>query len=384
MKILMATGIFPPDIGGPATYVTRLCDELKTRGHEVGVITFSNDTDMTFDYPITRINRKASFIVKYARYFMAVARESRKYDLVFAQGPFSSGFACALNRLFFRKKFILKIVGDTSWEFAQGNRLTDETIEEFQTSRGKFLKIKLVRFVQSFSCRMASGIITPSEFLKGIVQQWGAPASKINVIYNAADLEPLDVDREHAKKALDLSGKQVLVSAGRFVPWKGFEALFEVIARLVTRFPQLTLVLIGGGPDRPRLEAKIKSLNLNKHIHLTGKIPHKNVTDYLCAADAFVLNTDYEGFSHVLLEAMACGAPIITTNRGGNPELIDDNKTGRLLPFSDLEAFDSAITDLLSHPEKGEGWFHAAKPNLSYYRWDRLMDDFLAFTKQFL
>ena len=159
---------------------------------------------------------------------------------------------------------------------------------------------------------------------------------KIKVIYNAFDAPILKETKEELRKKLDLSGL-VLISAGRLVPWKGFVALIEIMPEILKAIPEAKLYIIGSGPESEALKLKVKNQKLENSIFLTGQIFHDKVLEYFKAGDIFVLNTGYEGFSHFLLEAMTMEIPIITTNVGGNTELIENGKEGILVEYNNKE-----------------------------------------------
>jgi len=100
---------------------------------------------------------------------------------------------------------------------------------------------------------------------------------------------------------------------------------------------------VGSGPDADRLREKITALHLEYVVTLAGAVPHEVLVRYLAGGDAFLLNTGYEGMSHVLAEAMAARIPIITTDAGGNPELIKNNETGIVARYNDPTVWRTAI-----------------------------------------
>ena len=110
-------------------------------------------------------------------------------------------------------------------------------------------------------------------------------------------------------------------------------------------------MIIGDGPEREKLELQITNYKLQKTVILTGNLFREKVLEYLAAADVFVLNTAYEGFSHQILEAMAIGVPIVTTDSGGNPELIENGKEGFLVKFNDKDGLKKKILEILKNPE---------------------------------
>jgi glycosyltransferase involved in cell wall biosynthesis len=144
------------------------------------------------------------------------------------------------------------------------------------------------------------------------------------------------------------------VSAARLVPWKGFRVLIEVVNSLKQRYPDITLVIIGEGEERRKLESQVMKSGLQEHVRFTGRLAKDTLGATLKAADVFVLNTAYEGLSHQLIEVMDLGVPIVTTRSGGNPELITDGVNGYLIDFNDAAQLEEAVTRVLSHPESRE------------------------------
>jgi len=121
------------------------------------------------------------------------------------------------------------------------------------------------------------------------------------------------------------------------------------------------LIIVGDGKDKRWLENKVADLKLSQHVWFTGSISKEALGATIKAADAFVLNTAYEGLSHQILEVMDLGTPIVTTKVGGNPELITDGVNGILVPFNDTEALTEAITRILNHPESRERMTQSAR-----------------------
>src|SRR4030042_5607088 len=116
----------------------------------------------------------------------------------------------------------------------------------------------------------------------------------------------------------------MIISGGRLEPWKGMAALIEIMSDLLRENSNFRLIIVGYGPERDNLKIKIKDLKLEKEVRLIDRLPHREFLEYFKASKVFVLNSGYEGFSHLLLEAMAVGLPIITTNICGNPEIVKD------------------------------------------------------------
>ncbi|MDP3764864.1 MAG: glycosyltransferase family 4 protein, partial [bacterium] len=215
-------------------------------------------------------------------------------------------------------------------------------------------EVELLRKIQKFVANRAKKIIVPSEYLKRVVTRWGIRPEKISVVYNTfQDNELFRFPRMarggFAKPAQQLIDSRLIVSAGRLVPWKGFGALIEIMPEILKEIPEARLIIIGDGPEYKNLKLKIQNLKLEDRIIMVGNLTREKVLEYLVAADVFALNTAYEGFSHQILEAMALGVPVVTTDSGGNPELIEDGESGFLLKFNDKEALKEKIIELLSN-----------------------------------
>ena len=190
MKILITTGIFPPDIGGPATYVSKICDEFLKLGHEVEVIAYSDSkVSDEKDYNIYRVSRSANIFWRYFKYFIAVFKRCGWADVVYAQDSVSSGLPTVLANIFWRKKIVLKVVGDFAWEQAQNQYGLRDDLDTFQHQKYNN-KIEFWRTAEHSVASRACKIIVPSQYLKKIVECWGQPENKIKIIYNAFE-EPL-------------------------------------------------------------------------------------------------------------------------------------------------------------------------------------------------
>ena len=334
-KILIATGLFPPDIGGPATYSKILLEELPKRGIEVSVLPFGTV-------------RNLPRLIRHLAYFGAVIRRSRDCDLIYAQDPVSVGLPACLAALLLRKPFLVRIAGDYAWEQGVQRFAVTATLDEFSKEKKFTLPVRILRYIERFVARRAERIIVPSHYLKHIVSQWGVSVRRITVIYSVFDgVETLE-SKESLRHKLELTGT-VLISAGRLVPWKGFAELIATVPALQETFSDLRLLIVGDGPEKQKLETLITERHLGHRVSLLGRLPQSVLLNYIRASDLFVLNTSYEGFSHQLLEVMALETPVLTTAVGGNIELIEHERSGLLFEPNDLDAIVSAVKKVLTN-----------------------------------
>lgn len=338
-NILLATGIYPPDSGGPATYVRILEEALPLHGFNVKVITYGEGSDSE---GVTYISRNQSRLVRYLSYFWQILHLLQWADIVYVQGPVSEGlpvyWACKLRG----RKYILKVVGDYAWEQGVQRYGVKELLDDFQnTTYGK--EVEKMRRIQKMVVRGAEKVVTPSFYLKGVIKQWGVEADTINVVYNAVEFKNAEVLKKPPTE-------KWLISVGRLVPWKGMDILIDVMPLLLRDDASVKLKILGDGPERTNLEKLIHSLGLENSVELLGQKPHDEVLAYIKTADIFVLHSNYEGLSHVILEAFNCGTPVIATKAGGNVELVDGHDNGLLVDFGDREQLAEAIKKLLQDP----------------------------------
>ncbi len=326
MHILIATGIYPPEIGGPATYTVLLETELPKHGHVVSVLPFA-------------VSRHLPKVFRHLDYTWKLYKKAKAADVIFAQDVASVGLPALIVARLRSKISFVRVPGDYAWEQSVQRYKVTETIDEFQT-KTYGMRIGLLRFIQTCVTKYAQQVITPSNYFKELVAGWGVSKEKIITIYNGVNL---DVATAVVQKPQAFT----IVSAGRLVPWKGFETLFNIIKEN----HDWNLVILGDGPERARYELLVREFDIQDRVTLTGAVPRAEIFSWCEAADVFVLNTEFESFSYQIVEAMSVGAAIVTTNVGSIPELITDGVEGVLTEPNDSAAITAAITSVIKNPE---------------------------------
>lgn len=349
MKILIAAGIYPPDIGGPATYSKFLVDELPKKGIETEVLSFGS------------VRHLPKFF-RHFFYFLKVLRSGRRADIIFAQDPASAGLPAALASFILRKKFVLRAGGDFAWEQGSQKFGVKELLDNFYGQKYGW-QVELMRAIQRFVGRRARAIIAPSFYLKGIIEKWGIAGEKIKVVYNTAKEIDFNLNKEEVRRELGLEG-DIILSAGRLVPWKGFGALIELMPELLKINNNFKLIIAGDGLEKENLEVRIKKLELNYYIKLIGRLNQEELWKYMRASDIFALNTGYEGMPHIIIEAMQVGVPVVTTDSGGNRELVKNYKTGILVKYNNKEQIKNAIIKLWRDKQLAAGLAGNAKEEI--------------------
>lgn len=340
MKLVIATPLYPPEIGGPATYAKLLFDGLPGKGIEVELVKFSDV-------------RHLPKIIRHYVYYRRVLRAAQSADVVLALDPVSVGLPAMRAARKASKPFVVKIVGDYAWEQGRQKFGITQTLDEFVKTASVSLPVRMFRRIQTRVALRATRVIVPSEYLKNIVAAWGAstplstgiPREKIAVIYNSVELPEILPPQERPKGFL-------VVSAGRRVPWKGFDALERVVAR-----------------------------NNDWHLFIASGMPRAETLGWVRAADVFVLNSAYEGLSHALIEAMALGTSVVATKVGGNPELVEDGVTGLLVTPGDDDALFAALGAIALDPAAARRRAAAAQARMRTFSTEAMLSATVALLK---
>lgn len=231
--------------------------------------------------------------------------------------------------------------------------------------------------------RQASRVFSVSESLRQLFIAQGIAPEQIEVVGNGVDTERFcPHDGPGSRELLGIPpGTPVLVSVGGLVPRKGFHRVIELLPQLRQDFPGLIFLIVGGpsteGDNRPALEELVRTLDLDDCVRFLGPRRPDELPSILSAANLFVLATANEGWANVFLEAMACGLPVVTTDVGGNKEVVCDDSLGIVVPFGDREALREAISTALRTPWNKEHIRKYAERNTWDERVNRLEGHFL-------
>jgi glycosyltransferase involved in cell wall biosynthesis len=335
-KVLLVTNIFPPEIGGPATFIDRLGHSLASRDHRVTVVCTSqgsrHESDRERPFAVRRVN-----FTKRERYEvlvrMQLALEMARHRLIFVNGL--ERYVAEVNRVT-RRPYVLKIVGDTVWETARNRGMTNLSIDDFQTDPAA--QARFAGDIRGRNAWVAAArhIVVPSEYLRRLVQGWGVAPERITVVQNGT------ITTGAAAPATRTSGRFRALFVGRLTNWKGVETLL-LAARDV---PDVELEIVGDGPEWPHLVELSAQLGLGERAIFRGRL---SATDVRCAMDrahALVLTSLYEGLSHTVLEAFAAGLPCIVSDRGGNEEVVSNGRNGVIVPAQNVGSLASALRSL--------------------------------------
>lgn len=329
MRLVIATPLYPPEIGGPATYARLLEEGLPARGVEVTLVKFGEV-------------RHLPKLVRHLAYFARVRRALKKADLVLALDPVSVGLPSCLAAWTLGKPLLVKVVGDYAWEQGRQRFGVEQALDEFVRTKQVSLGVLLLQAIQTRVARRAKRIIVPSDYLKGVVAAWGVPRDRIQIIYNAVSREELGVVPANVAEL----PRPLVVTAGRLVPWKHVDGVIDAVASI----PRASLAIVGDGPLRAALTRRADE-KLPGRALFTGTLSHADTLAVMRSADAFALNSSYEGLSHLLIEARMLGVPVVATKVGGNPEVVADGEDGLLISEGDTSALAAALARVLDDDE---------------------------------
>jgi len=330
--VLIVSGIWPPDVGGPASHAPDVAGFLRSRGHEVEVVTTAGSPPAAEEYPVRWLSRSLPVGIRHLRGAALVRARARRADVVYTTGMIGRS---SLGAALAHKPVVLKLTSDPVFERSLRWKLFGADLGAFQHARG--FRIGVLRRARDLALARATRVIIPSEALRKLALGWGLPSEKVVVIPNPISPPQLD-DREELRRRHGLEGR-TLVFAGRMVPQKAIPVALEA----VVRNPDVSLVLAGEGPYLERLQKLAGSLPLDGRARFLGPQPRQTVFELLRGADAALLSSSWENFPHMVVEALSVGTPVLSTDVGGVTEILRDGENGLLVPMNDAEALAGAI-----------------------------------------
>ena len=212
--------------------------------------------------------------------------------------------------------------------------------------KSRFAVIK--KFLLKFTYSKADLIIVVSDSIKkALVTIFHIPESKIKRIYNPFYLEEIErLAKKDIKLDIFYEKNKILISIGRLIYSKRFDRLLRVFTEIKKKMRNVYLIILGKGKLEKELQSLAEELNIDKFVYFVGF--QKNPYVWLSKADVFVLTSDYEGLPNVIIEAMACGVPVVSTDCPSGPnEIITNGKNGILVPPGDEKALAEAIMKVL-------------------------------------
>jgi N-acetyl-alpha-D-glucosaminyl L-malate synthase BshA len=344
-----------PTVGGSGYLATRLGQELARRGHIIHFISYQRPFSLmweqttgvyvdlvdSIDYPLFKAIGPP-YTMALTSKIIKVATDS-KLDLIHAHYAIPHAMAAYMAREISHIPYVVTLHGSDVHSLGQD---------------------PAYRPVVKHTVERADAVTTVSEFLKKKAHEELGIEREIHVVPNFIDtqrfrrlngvrlvVESGCVGLRRADEAVELQPEEkILLHASNFREVKRVVDLVEIMRIVVDHFPKARLIIAGDGPTRIEVERKIEALDLCNNVHLLGV--KSNMQEIMCSADLFLLNSTLEGMPLVLLEAMSCSLPVVTTPAGGIPELVRPGKDGVVTKGFGQEEYAQAIIEMLENDEK--------------------------------
>jgi len=354
MKALIVSGIWPPDVGGPASHAPEVAAFLAERGHDVEVVVTADVAPARESYPVHWVRRELPPGVRHADAVRMIVEHAREADVVYTTGM--SGRS-SLGALLARTPFVVKLTADPAYERARRWGLWNGSLEDFQ--HAATVTTLPLRLARDADVHRAAHVVTPSSYLRDLALGWGVPENGVTVLPNPAP--PVDDIRPRATVRREFGFEApTLVFAGRLTAQKQLDVGIEAARRA-----GVALAIAGDGPDRAELERI-------GHARFLGPRSRRDVLELFRAGDASLLSSAWENFPHTVVEALAVGTPVIATRTGGVAEVVRDGENGLIVEPGDVEALAAAIRRFFDEPGLAERLRGAAAASVSAYAADRV------------
>ena len=284
-------------------------------------------------------------------------RDGFDFDVIDAHYYYPDGVAAALLARMFDKPFTV-------------------------TARGTDLNLipnhALPRAMIRWAARRADASIGVCTALVDVLRDWGIEPGRLHVMRNGVDLNRFcPLPQADMRRELQLQGAPLLLSVGHLIERKGHHLAIDAMPAILAAHPQARLIIIGEGEQRGALEAQVRTRGLAEQVILTGSLPNEQLARWYSAADALILASSREGWANVLLEAMACGTPVVATRIWGTPEVVTPPSGGVLVDQRSAAALAAAVLQLLGAPPdrarvrayaEGFSWAQTSEAQLDLFR----------------
>ena len=319
MNILITVGIFPPDIGGPASFVPKIANHLINMDNEVKIICLADEENLLLEdeLDVLRIRRSTYLHIRWFKTISLIIKHGRKSDILFVNGL---GVEAAIANLYLRKKIIRKIVGDPVWERFYNKKRTSETFDDFQNLKHN-LNVRIQKLIRNWSISSSEVVITPSDHLKEFINRIN-PKTEVLKINNGIEIT------EFKRNKTPPHEFNILINS-RLVVQKNIHLVIEAMGSVKNL--DINLKIIGEGGEFARLEDLITNLKIQNRVKMIGKVENNLISEYLKTSNLFIQASDYEGLPHSILEAINYEVPILSTEVGGCKDLLDNGDRGFII-----------------------------------------------------
>ena len=388
MKVLLVSGVYPPKIGGPSAQTEQIAQGLIDRGIEVKVVTYgtTRSSKIIDRVPVTFIDgspRQGLFnkIFRNLQIFgelLRIIKDFRPTIIHMQTVSFNLSIMTGIAAKISRIPAMIKFSSDLVFDRTNRDQLVVDSSSNTGNSSQK-LSIFLLGLIQRFllsnyDCIWATTLI----YKERLINKCSVGDRKILLLPNFIDLqrfETVATSRQFPQKSGNSSlNNIVLLTVSRLIPAKGLEVCLEAISHL--RDLPITLRIVGNGTPNYELSLRelAQHLEVNEQVEFIGAVPPSHIAEEYQTADLFVLPSYFEAFGIVLVEAMAAGVPIVATNVGGIPTVVEDGVSAKLVPSGDALSLANAIRSLVTSEEKLHNMAIAARSRSKQFDLNIVLD----------
>lgn len=336
MNILHISANYPPLLGGPASSVPYLAMEQAKNGHNVFVLTHGLPEITPGPVTVYRcgeirgdITSIRASLEKSIRMGFLGRKILKKHniEIIHAHDPNVSAIAGIIANPLKKIRSVVKYSGDFAWEFLGLKKGVSENEKDFWNSFSARTVVEAEKFILNRFHRVAVQNDYQKKMLKDICK---VKSEKIALIPNGVNVYRYPEDEIKKAKA-ELTGGLRIASVCRLVPWKGLEYGIKAIKNMDAKY-----IIFGEGPDKRRLDELAKYEGVSHKVKFFGKIPHEKVQLYLNSCDVLLVPSVYEPFGISILDGFAAGIPVVGSNIGGIPDMLDEQQLFRNRNVDDI------------------------------------------------
>lgn len=312
--IVFASGIFPPDIGGPATFVKNLSERLAGKGMDVTVVTYADKLEIGVEkglgYDVIRVSRYLPFGIRHLVYVFWLFFTSINHDLVYAQDVTAAGLPALLIKKVLDKRMIIRIGGDLLWERRAESGRTDLSMRDFYNSG--MHKNSLIFVIGKMVLRNCDKVFVTAENLREVyVRYYGVDEGRVEILHNPPpDLHLVDMSEVKGKE------EKTVIFAGRLIRYKNVDKLIDIFLEIYNSISPAKLLIIGDGPEYATLKEKIKKVGAGR-VELVGRLSNADILNQIRSADLCVSAATTEYNPNFILEALALHKRVLINEDNG-------------------------------------------------------------------
>jgi glycosyltransferase involved in cell wall biosynthesis len=311
IKVVLATGIFVPEVGGPAIHVRKIAEALVIAGFKPVVIAYGdNPANDEFSFPVRRASRRWPKALRWLVYFFLVLSEAWRAKIIYAFDVSAAGVPAFITAKILGKKFVIRIGGDPIWEriVEHGKRFI--SLDEYYDQRLYLIDrpglYRLIKFIVSHSDRI---VLYNNLFKEFYIKYFGAKRERVTVVAN-----PIYV---RGTASLELSADPIILFAGRFVAYKNLPLVIRAFERFRSEAGRGRLLLVGHGPDQSKLETQIANSEAKSVIDLRPPLPQEQLFK-LINESALAIGPALSEFNpNFILESLSFGKPVVLSRGHG-------------------------------------------------------------------